>query len=719
MKKLLLLGIMLLGIVGGVKAGNLYATLSTESYCNASWDAGKKTMSWNGIWAAPSGAPGSFYFIHTGLPSGNITSYTKFHATLSNFSDNVDYILLRIKQDNNYADAKLVAGENNIDLKALAAENPDVDFTKVTDITLWGANKALAGKTIDSEHPASVVIENVYLQRVKNVTSASLSEEITDISYLTAGGTFVIADADGKTVQTWDAGEAGAVKTELNKMSTDLYYCLTIEALPPLDIDGDKQNDDATYYRIAIKNTSGTAKPSNWWGENYVNIIPAWGVLWSTSCDSVQSGQNAQYIYGRDGNFNAVWTITYVAGKGFKFFNPKNQKYMTLDNTNSNEYFVKLYKGVTINVNTELDKENNAANGTIFNLSNATGYNAETGTITNGGWTFATPVDISNWDYLVITTIDNASDGSRKIRITDENDTSIEGNQYAGSVAGTGKDMYLDRWNNQNAICISIDYLRINKGLDVSKIKSLTFANNYGNDDCILRISNVYLTDYNNPKITTRGEYTSYVDGDVIREYNAEGVGKYGTICLPYTASCSGAEIYSIAEANAAGITLEKVTGLLEAGKPYFYMASDEIGKDYDSEHKIPGTVRNVNFFRADFGKYDEPIENNGLIGTFSDITAPQGDNFYVLSNNKLYYTTDATVNVRANKAYIDKSKIANKGGEAKAFIDFDELEATGIDAVDTAKTLKGGKFYDLSGREVANPTRGLYIVNGKKVLIK
>ena len=211
-------------------------------------------------------------------------------------------------------------------------------------------------------------------------------------------------------------------------------------------------------------------------------------------------------------------------------------------------------------------------------------------------------------------------------------------------------------------------------------------------------------------------------NGDLVREYNAEGVGKYGTICLPYVASCSGAEIYSISGKDASGISLSKVTGLLEAGKPYFYMASDKIGKDYDSEHKIPGTVRNVNFFRADLAKYDvaTPIENNGLIGTFSAITARQGDNFYVLSGNKLYYTTDATVNVGANKAYIDKNQIENKGGgEAKAFIDFDELEATGIDAVDTAKTLKGGKFYDLSGREVANPTRGLYIVNGKKVLIK
>lgn len=709
MKKLLLLGIMLLGIVGGVKAGKLYATLGTEWYCDASWNAGTKTMSWNGIWAAPSGAPGSLYFINTGLPSGNITSYTKFHATLSNFSDNVDYILLRIKQgDNNYADAKLVAGENNIDLKALAAENPDVDFTKVTDITLWGANKALAGKTIDSEHPASVVIENVYLQSAKNVTSASLSEEITDISYLTGGGTFVIANTSGTAIEAYKGTEAYAIETPLNTITTDLYYYFTVEALPALDVDGNGENDTETYYRIAIQNAEGTAKPTNFWRGNYVNRI-GWGDLWSTSCkaDGASDGESA---YGRDGDYNAVWTITYVADKGFKFFNPKNKKYMTLNSTVDSETFLKLYKNVIVNINTEFDKQEDVADDDIFALSKATGYDAETGTIKNGGWTFATPVDISNWDYLVITTIDNASDGSRKIRIKDENGTSIEGNQYAGKVAGTGNDMYLDRWNNQNAIRISIDYLRINKGLDVSKIKSLTFANNNGNDDCILRISNVYLTDYNNTKMAG-----GYCDGDVKREYSETG--KYGTICLPYVASYAGAEVYSISGKDASGISLSKVTGLLEAGKPYFYMASDVNGQNNE------GTVRNVNFFRADFGTYDvatPPIENNGLIGTFSAITAPQGDNFYVLSGNKLYYTTGAEVKVGANKAYIDKSQIVNKGGgAAKAFIDFDELEATGIDAVDTAKTLKGGKFYDLSGREVANPTRGLYIVNGKKVLIK
>ena len=264
--------------------------------------------------------------------------------------------------------------------------------------------------------------------------------------------------------------------------------------------------------------------------------------------------------------------------------------------------------------------------------------------------------------------------------------------------------MWLDHWNSQNIIAIDLNQLRIANGLDIFNIVSLEITGD-------IKPSVVYLTDYSNPRLTNRSAW--YTTGDVEREYTETG--KFGTICLPYKASYAGAEIYSISGKDASGISLSKVTGLLEAGKPYFYMASDVNGK----ENK--GTVRNVNFFRADFDTYDvdTPSENNGLIGTFSDITAPQGDNFYVLSGNKLYYTTGAEVNVGANKAYIDKSKIANKGGEAKAFIDFDELEATGIDAVDTAKTLKGGKFYDLSGREVANPTRGLYIVNGKKVLIK
>ena len=46
------------------------------------------------------------------------------------------------------------------------------------------------------------------------------------------------------------------------------------------------------------------------------------------------------------------------------------------------------------------------------------------------------------------------------------------------------------------------------------------------------------------------------------------------------------------------------------------------------------------------------------------------------------------------------------------------EGDVTGISTVKTATSIDGN-FYDLSGRRVTKPTKGLYIVNGKKVVMK
>jgi len=188
--KLLLTAMLLVAGVGSVNAERSYAKLSSENWwAQASWNSTTNTMSWNGVWAPPSGNNGTWYFIETGWKD-DITAYNTFHATLSNFSNNVNHIWLRIKQgDNNYADAKLVAGENNIDLQALATDNPGVDFTKITDITLWGAREALEGKTINGENPASVVLEDVYMEK-------------PDPEYVV---TYVVKDTNGSTIFTSEA----------------------------------------------------------------------------------------------------------------------------------------------------------------------------------------------------------------------------------------------------------------------------------------------------------------------------------------------------------------------------------------------------------------------------------------------------------------------------------------------------------------------------------
>ena len=55
-------------------------------------------------------------------------------------------------------------------------------------------------------------------------------------------------------------------------------------------------------------------------------------------------------------------------------------------------------------------------------------------------------------------------------------------------------------------------------------------------------------------------------------------------------------------------------------------------------------------------------------------------------------------------------------GANAYVTTDFTIDPATGISTLNADKQ-QSGKFYNLQGVEVANPGKGLYIVNGKKVV--
>ena len=52
--------------------------------------------------------------------------------------------------------------------------------------------------------------------------------------------------------------------------------------------------------------------------------------------------------------------------------------------------------------------------------------------------------------------------------------------------------------------------------------------------------------------------------------------------------------------------------------------------------------------------------------------------------------------------------------------VDLDFNEPTGIETVANSQEVNANsKFFNLAGQRVAQPTKGLYIVNGKKVLVK
>ena len=93
------------------------------------------------------------------------------------------------------------------------------------------------------------------------------------------------------------------------------------------------------------------------------------------------------------------------------------------------------------------------------------------------------------------------------------------------------------------------------------------------------------------------------------------------------------------------------------------------------------------------------------------------GETIYALGNiegNVGFYLVAEGTLVPETKGYLE----ITGGGDVKNFIPFGDGDATGIESVETQKGIETGVIYNLAGQRVVNPTNGIYIVNGKKVLI-
>ena len=82
------------------------------------------------------------------------------------------------------------------------------------------------------------------------------------------------------------------------------------------------------------------------------------------------------------------------------------------------------------------------------------------------------------------------------------------------------------------------------------------------------------------------------------------------------------------------------------------------------------------------------------------------------------YKVKSNVTNIPGNKAFL---VLTSTEAQAKSFVlEFEDGGTTGIETIENSqKSTEDSVYYDLQGRRVENPTRGIYIVNGKKVVIK
>lgn len=209
--------------------------------------------------------------------------------------------------------------------------------------------------------------------------------------------------------------------------------------------------------------------------------------------------------------------------------------------------------------------------------------------------------------------------------------------------------------------------------------------------------------------IYDEGETTLYaVWEDILSYTRATTEGRYGTVCLPKGATAdniTGATFYSIAGKRVNGndvptsIVLEKVSDM-EAGKPYIFLASG-------SELKVIYSGEAV----------AEALADNGLVGSFESMEVAEG--LYLLSNNTFVKCGEGC-SIAGNRAYIDMDKVPPyvEGSVAAA-----KMAVIGLDGATNVSGIRieGGEAvrHNVSGIRIPRGTKGIVIMNGKKVLNK
>jgi hypothetical protein len=210
-----------------------------------------------------------------------------------------------------------------------------------------------------------------------------------------------------------------------------------------------------------------------------------------------------------------------------------------------------------------------------------------------------------------------------------------------------------------------------------------------------------------------KGYYKVKLDGRTLKK------NKWNTLCLPFNVDLSAdgplknATVRTLSNYSNDGSTVTVTYGddatILEAGKPYIVMLSDETTDDIVNpvftSAVIDKTVNNVTVGDATF------------TGTYKPTILDAGDNKKLfVQNNALYYPqSEATVN--AMRAYFNLTTAVPTGAGARFIIDFGD-GTTSIEDLKAGK--ESGDWYTVDGRKLAKKptTKGVYVNGGRKVLI-
>ena len=183
---------------------------------------------------------------------------------------------------------------------------------------------------------------------------------------------------------------------------------------------------------------------------------------------------------------------------------------------------------------------------------------------------------------------------------------------------------------------------------------------------------------------------------------------EYITFASSYALDCTtanlpaGLKAYKATGASASSVTIEEVNSTVNAGTGLLLQRTGDTSAAGNFDIPVVASGTNIS-------------ATNKLVGvTAAAGAAIGGDGVYdyVLKDGKFYHASAGTL--AQGKAYLHLD-----AEPAAPVLTIDFSGTTGINAVNGSEIKANGEYYNLNGQRVANPTKGLYIVNGKKVVLK
>jgi surface protein len=215
-------------------------------------------------------------------------------------------------------------------------------------------------------------------------------------------------------------------------------------------------------------------------------------------------------------------------------------------------------------------------------------------------------------------------------------------------------------------------------------------------------------------------DYDFTLDAANTATYKRDMTSLWATLCLPFTFNADDnttEKFYAINSVGTDLITVEPVTGTVEAGKPLLVYTNK-------------GRIEVSSTASADVVK--EPLADANMQGTFTDTAVDGSDNNYIISKNKFWQVSEILSSTGAGATSVRTAPFrayltTNVGGGAKAIsldaVDDDTNGISSVDADNMTQFLDGAELYDVQGQRITTPTKGLVVVKKgsttRKILFK